>query len=404
MEEAGTVLIVATMDTKSREILYLEECLRECGVPFLSLDAGIMGTSPFPVTVTREEIALAGGMALAEVQKLSSEGEALGIMTRGAIHYAKELYHNGKIKGIIGIGGSMGTTLGTGVMRTFPLGFPKIMISTMASRDTHSFVGTKDIMMLHSVCDLSGINRLTGKIIRNGARAMAGMVKDAAPFSWSARPLVVVSTLGTTEKCVQVLKKELEDKGKEVVVFHTSGTGGESMEEFIRDENVEALIDLSLHEIMDHYFGGDYDAGADRGLSALRKGVPTVFIPGNIDFLVTGPLHTAQKRFPGRPSHAHNAAITTIRTEASEVASIADKLAGYCIEAKGPVSVVIPMKGFSAFDREGGPFYDPDAVNAFVKTIESKLPPSIPLQLVPFHINDPEFAHAVLEAHHGMMK
>ena len=163
------------------------------------------------------------------------------------------------------------------------------------------------------------------------------------------------------------------------------------------------MIFLSTN-LLTTFFGGDYDAGADRGLAALKKGVPTVFIPGNIDFLVTGPLHIAQERFPGRPSHAHNAAITTIRTEESEVVSIANRLAGYCVEAKGPVSVVIPMKGFSAFDREGGPFFDPSAVNAFVKTMQSKLPSSIPLHLVPYHINDPEFAHAVLEAHYAMMK
>jgi uncharacterized protein (UPF0261 family) len=176
------------------------------------------------------------------------------------------------------------------------------------------------------------------------------------------------------------------------------------MEEFVRDEDVEALIDLSLHELADHYFGGDYDAGADRGLAALKKGVPTILVPGNIDFLVTGPLHAAKKRFPGRPYHVHNAAITTIRTKRSEVRSIAKRLTGYFTEARGPVSVVIPMKGFSAWDKEGGPFYDADAINIFVRTIQSKLPSQIRLHLLPYHINDPEFSQALLDVLGNMTK
>jgi len=397
MGDAGAVLIVATMDTKGREVLYLEECFRERGIPFLSLDAGIMGTSPLPATVKREEVAMAGGMTLTEVQSLGSEGESLAVMTAGATRCAKDLYWQGKIKGIIGIGGSMGTTLGTRVMRAFPVGFPKVMLTTMASRNTRSFVGTKDIMMLHSICDLSGINRITEKVIRNGALAMAGMVKGAVSFPVHANPPVVLSTLGTTEACAQIVKKELENSGKEVIIFHTVGSGGEAMEEFVRDEDVEALIDLSLHELADHYFGGDYDAGADRGLAALKKGVPTILVPGNTDFLVTGPLNVAKKRFPGRPYHIHNAAITTVRTKKNEVRSIAKRLTEYFAEAKGPLSVVVPMKGFSAWDKEGGPFYDADAVNVFVKTIQNKLPSQVQLHLLPCHINDPEFARALLD-------
>jgi uncharacterized protein (UPF0261 family) len=384
MGDVGTVLIIATMDTKSREVLYLGECFKECGTPVVLLDAGIMGESPFPVTVTREEIALAGGMTLADVRNLGSEGDALDVMIQGAIKHAKDLYLKGKIKGIIGIGGSMGTTLGTGVMRAFPVGFPKVM--------------------LHSVCDLSGINRITGKILRNGAFAIAGMVKDTAGFSLSAKPLIVLTTLGTTEGCAKMVRQALEDMGKEVVVFHTVGSGGEAMEEFIREENVEALIDLSLHELMDHYFEGDYDAGPERGVAALEKGVPTILIPGNIDFLVTGPLNTAKERFPGRPYHTHNAAITAVRTKKEEMESIGIKLAGFCDRAKGAVSVVVPVKGFSVWDRKDGPFYNPDGVDAFVKSLKDGLPSNVPLHLLPYHINDPEFARSLLEILHDMIE
>ena len=209
LENSNPVLIIATMDTKGKEVRYLLSCFEEWGIPVLTLDAGIMGESPFPVTLHREKVALAGGMALSDVRALGHEGKALAVMIAGAIRCAKDLHQEGKIKGILGLGGSMGTTLGTGVMRAFPIGFPKVMISSMASRNTRAFVGTKDILMLHSVCDLSGINRITKNILRNGALALAGMVRrdlDAPP---SMQPLIILSTLGTIETCAANVRKIL---------------------------------------------------------------------------------------------------------------------------------------------------------------------------------------------------
>jgi len=373
------------------------DCFKEAGVPVLTLDAGIMGKSPFETTVGRKEVARSGGMALEQVRKLEQEGEALAVMINGAVTCARRLYRERKIHGIIGIGGSMGTTLGTGVMRDFPIGFPKVMISTMASRNTRFFVGTKDIMMIHSVCDLWGINRITAKVLRNGALAMAGMVKGAGKIYTTGKPAVVLSTLGTTEYCAQALRKSLEKSGKEVIVFHTVGSGGEAMEGFIRDEQVEAVIDLSLHELIDHCFGGDYDAGPLRGSAALTKGVPTIIVPGNVDFLVTGPLKNARQRFPRRRYHIHNAAITTIRTRKEEVAAIARSLVKICNKTKGPIAVLVPSGGFSVWDRIGGPFYDPKAIKTFIEIMEKKLSPKIQLHVLPHNINDPGFAVAVHE-------
>ena len=267
MENTSTVLMIATMDTKGKEVLYLLSCFKELGIPVLTLDAGIMGESPFPVTIDREKVALAGGMTLSEVRALGHEGKALAVMITGAMRCAKDLYQRGEIKGMLGLGGSMGTTLGTGVMRAFPIGFPKVMISSMASRNTRAFVGTKDILMLHSVCDLSGINRMTQKILRNGALALAGMVKESPDFSLAIKPLIVLSTLGTIETCAVNVRKVLESKGMEVVVFHTVGSGGEAMEEMIREEEVEAVVDLSLNELVNHLAGGDYDAGPESRFS-----------------------------------------------------------------------------------------------------------------------------------------
>jgi uncharacterized protein (UPF0261 family) len=393
-----TALLVATMDTKGQEALFIAECLKKENIPVKILDAGIRGKCPAPVDINREKVAAAAGKTLTEVQNIGHEGKALGFMTAGAIECAQELYRQNEIYGIIGLGGSMGTTLGTGVMRTFPVGFPKVMISTMASRDTRAFVGTKDILMLHSVCDLAGLNRITKKVLRNGALALAGMLHSTEAEVSSDKPLVFLSTLGTTEVCAQSVRAALEKKGKEVVIFHTVGSGGRAMEEMLDDENVTFLVDLSLHEIADNRFGGDYDAGPHRGSVALEKSIPTILVPGNIDFLVTGPLDAAKRQFPGRKYHAHNAAITVVRTHQEEIKKLALAVAALANKAKGPLAILVPLGGFSAFDSPEGPLPDPEAPELFSEVLKEGLSPDINLKLLSHHINDPEFARAIIEA------
>lgn len=398
MANTPTALIVATMDTKGQEATFLAECLRTEDIAVVIMDAGIRGKCVNPVDITREEVARAGGRSLLEVQNIGHEGEALQIMTNGAIKCAQQLYDNNQIHGVIGLGGSMGTTLGSGVMRSFPVGLPKVMISTMASRDTRAFVGTKDILMLHSVTDLVGLNRITRKILRNGALALAGMLRSTAPDDAAdQKPLVFVSTLGTTEACAQQIRQVLEENGNEVIIFHTVGSGGKAMEEMIEHEDVAALVDLSLHEMADHRFGGDYDAGPQRGTVALDKGIPTILVPGNIDFLVTGPLENAQKQFPGRPYHVHNAAITVVRSKLEEIKLMAQTIAGLCNNARGPVKILVPMNGFSAFDHKDGPLHDPDAPRIFINALEENLEDKSCLEALPFYINDPEFARAIID-------
>ena len=398
MKHPPTALLVATMDTKGHEALFLAQCLAKQEISVKILDAGIRGKSPVAVDITRGEVAKAAGKSLKEVRNIGHEGKALQVMTEGAVQCATKLHRQSEIHGIIGLGGSMGTTLGTGVMRALPIGFPKLMISTMASRDTRPFVGSHDILMLHSVCDLAGINRISGLILRNGALAMAGMLKGAEVIHPAAKPLVLMSNLGTTEACSSRIRQRLEEKGNEVIIFHTVGSGGAAMEEIIRQVNVDAVVDLSLNEIGDHRFGGEYDAGPGRGTAALQKEIPTIMVPGNMDFLGGGAFDLAQKRFPNRTYHRHNAAITAGRTELQEVQEMAAILAERCNAANGPLVILIPQGGFSAFDRPGGPFYKPRAPEIFAQTFKEKLKKGIPLHILPFHINDPEFAQALIRA------
>ena len=402
MKHPPAALLVATMDTKGQEALFIAECLKKENIPVKILDAGIRGKCHAPVDITREEVAAAAGNTLAEVQNIGHEGKALGFMTAGAIECARELYRQNKIHGIIGLGGSMGTTLGTGVMRTFPVGFPKVMISTMASRDTRAFVGTKDILMLHSVCDLAGLNRITKKVLGNGARALAGMLHSTEVEVSSDKPLVFLSTLGTTEVCAQSVRAALEKKGKEVVIFHTVGSGGRAMEEMLDDENVTFLVDLSLHEIADNRFGGDYNAGPHRGSVALEKAIPTILVPGNIDFLVTGPIDAAKRQFPNRKYHVHNAAITVVRTQQAEIKKMALAVAALANNAKGPLAILVPLGGFSAFDSPEGPLPDTEAPELFAQVLQENLSPQFNLKLLPHHINDSGFSRAIIETFHDL--
>lgn len=403
MSQRPTALLLATMDTKWREAEFLREGLERMGVPVRSMDAGIRGASPLTVDIQREAVAAAAGRTLADVQKLTHESEALDIMTAGARRLATDLQRRGAIHGIVSLGGSMGTTLGSAVMRALPIGFPKVMVSTMASRDTRAFVGTRDIMMLHAVCDLSGLNRITRRVLRNGAMALAGMLTPLTVEDETDGPLVLMSTLGTTEACTQRLRGDLEERGFEVVVFHTVGAGGEALERMVAEETVVSVLDLSLHEMLDHRFGGDYDAGPERCTGALRRKVPCLLVPGNIDFLVCGPLEAARKRYPRRALHAHNAAITVVRSSPQEMAAIGARLAELCNAAEGPYAILVPEGGFSAFDHPDGPFPDPEGRRSFTAAVAERLADRSALQQLPFHINDAAFAQALIDRLHAML-
>lgn len=393
-----SVLLVAAMDTKGVEARYIESCLKKEGLTTLILDMGIRGERPGPIAVTRDEVLRAAGKTWEDIRNVTSEGDALDIMISGGVKCALSLYKADMIQGVISLGGTMGTTLGTGVMRAFPIGFPKVMISTIAAKDTEAFIGNMDIFMLNSVSDLAGLNRITRKVLRNGSLAIAGLVRERQTNDELSRPLAVLTTLGTTEATAARMRDHFETWGYESVTFHTTGTGGQAMERMVNFEDVSAVVDLSLHELIDHHFGGAFDPGPERGRAALRKGVPTVIVPGNIDFLVTGPMAQAMINFPGRRGHKHNANITCVRTSLEEIQQIAEIIAGYCNESTGPVAVLVPMKGFSCLDHEDGPQPDPDGPRVFAETFSRVLTRNIHFETVPLHINDEEFSEVIVGA------
>ena len=396
MEPRSTVLLVATMDTKGDEALYLSRCLEEADVRVLLMDVGILGESAIPAQISAREVAETAGWSLEQMRVIGNEGKALEIMIRGATERALSLYEARRIQGILSLGGSMGTDMGTSIMRAFPIGFPKVMISTLASSNTRPYVGTRDIMMLNAVCDISGLNRITERVLKNGALAVAGMAKAYSQYEKPLKPLVLLSTLGTTDSCSQGIKRALEREGREVVVFHTTGTGGKALEEMVLEEEVEVVIEISLTEMGNNLIGGDFDAGPTRGQTALEKGIPVIFVPGNTDFFSTGPLQFAKQRFPGRRYHIHNAAITAIRVEHTETVMVAERLAALCNAGKGPRVVIMPLGGLSSFDQPSGPFYDPEAPALFLEVLKKHLHPGTELNVFPYHVNDAAFVAEVV--------
>jgi uncharacterized protein (UPF0261 family) len=262
---------------------------------------------------------------------------------------------------------------------------------------TRPFVGTKDIMMVPSICDVAGLNTVTRRIYSNSSRALAGMAHGYEPTAVSNKPLAAISTLGTTEQCCRAIRTALEGKGYEVMVFHTQGVGGVSMDEAILEQNVSVAIHLSLIEIGDYLVDGLYSGGPDRCKASLEKGVPTIFVPGNIDFIVAGPVDDAKTRFPGRRYHVHNPELTAVRAGAEEFKRVAEHMAGLIREAKGPVVFYVPLGGFSAHDSKQGHLYDPSLPPVFAEHLKKVLPDGVPVTTLSCHINDEEFADRITE-------
>ena len=396
MSTKPKVLLIVTLDTKEEEACYLRSCLEQAGVDVIHLDPSIRHTVS-GAEISPEQVAAAADTDIQSVRDLRHEGKCQAVMTEGATKCAHEIHDKEGLSGILAIGGSMGTTLATAVMRSFPYGLPKVMISTMAAGFTTPFIGTKDITMVNAVCDISGLNSITREVYHNGALALAGMAHGYQPSTEEAKPLVLISTLGTTEKCSLNLRHKLEAKGYEVMVFHTTGAGGQTMDQIVRERPVAAVVDMSLVELIDFLNGGLCSAGPDRAKAAPGKGVPTIFAPGNIDFIITGPIDQAREKYPGKRYHVHNAALTAVRTETKELNELADHVAGILAHASGPVSFFVPLHGFSNHDSPEGHLHDPSLPPVFAAHLREVLPDKVNIREFNCHINDPEFSDALAE-------
>jgi uncharacterized protein (UPF0261 family) len=398
------VVLVATLDTKSEEAAFVIELLVNKGLEVVTVDigTGLRGRPRFVPDYPAEEVAKAAGLSLADILSKNKKTEDetvddtvfMGKMIAGASVIINGLYTAGKVHGILSLGGTAGTHMGTGVMRTLPFGLPKVMVSTTASGDVRNFVGTKDIMMIPSIADIVGLNRITRACLRKAAGAMWGMVvSDEEPPS--NKPLIAVTTLGGTTETALRFKERLEDKGFEVVVFHAIGVGGKTMEELVREGKIQGVFDMSTNEIIDHLYGGMTDGGSDRLEAAGEMGLPCLVAPGNLDHLIFTSRDNIPKKFRKRKIFSHGARIHVMRSRKTEMEAVGKVMAEKLNKSKGPTSVIFPVKGFSFANVHGASrdeFNDPVSDHTLLETLKKYLKKEIEIMEYDLHINDKEFA------------
>lgn len=384
--------IVGTLDTKGREFEYLRDRIRARGAETLVIDCGTGGAAHFTPDVNAEEVAAAGGTALAELRERNDRGESVSAMARGAAVVAARLFGEGRLHALISLGGSAGTTIGTAAMRALPVGVPKVMVSTMASGDTRPYVDTKDICMLYSVVDVAGINRLSRRILANAAGAVVGMLEAPEEGTADDRPLIGATMFGVTTPCVTLAREVLEAAGCEVLVFHATGSGGRAMEDLVKGGFLAGVLDITTTELADELVGGVLSAGPSRLEAAGARGLPQVVCPGAVDMVNFGPPETVPGRFRDRLFYHHNPTVTLMRTTPEENAELGRITARKLNQARGPVAVLLPARGVSAIDREGQPFHDPAADSAYREALEETLAPTVRVVELDAHLNDPEFA------------
>jgi uncharacterized protein (UPF0261 family) len=397
------VFLIATLDTKGREAAFVRGLLSSWGIPVTLVDVGAMGEPAVAADIPRERIFELAGTSLAAVRRRADRGEAINSAAAGAAMLAREAHARGEIAGVLGLGGSAGTTIATAAMRALPLGVPKVMLSTLASGTVRQFVGDKDVLMLNSVVDILGINRVSRVVLSQAARAMAGLVEHAAPEPDGAdKPIVAATMFGVTTPCVERAREILEAAGYEVLVFHATGSGGQAMESLVREGLIAGVLDVTTTELADEQVGGFLSAGPDRLTAAGEVGIPQVVSTGALDMVNFYAQSTVPAAFSGRTFYGHNANVTLMRTTKEESRAIGETIARKLSAAKGPLSVLLPARGVSAIDKDGQPFNDPDARRALHGAIRAGLAGADVAEL-DLHINDPAFAEALAERLMGLM-
>jgi uncharacterized protein (UPF0261 family) len=389
----GTIAILGTMDTKGQEHGFVADQIRQRGHKCLVIDVGVLDQPLLKPDISRFEVAQAAGKDLNALVAKRDRGEAVAAMSRGAPIVLSRLVAEKKIDGVISLGGGGGTAIATAAMRALPIGFPKLMVSTLASGNTAQYVGVKDIVMFPSIVDVAGLNRISRQILSRAAGAICGMV-EARPPQDEAKPVIVASQFGNTTDCVTHARKILEAEGYEVLVFHATGTGGRTMESLIESGMVTGVLDITTTEWADELVGGILNAGPTRLEAAARHGVPAIITPGCLDMVNFGPPETVPGKFKGRNFYQHNPQVTLMRTTPEECAELGKILAQKINLSAGPVSVLIPLKAISVISAPGQKFHDPAADQALFGNLKQHLRKDIPGTEMDCTINDPAFAEA----------
>jgi uncharacterized protein (UPF0261 family) len=406
---------VAALDTKGDEARLVRDTIAARGQQPLVVDTGVMGEPGFAPDVAAADVAAAGGTSLDALRQKGDRGEAIAAMARGAAAVAARLHGEGRLEGIVGLGGSAGTAVVSSAMRALPVGVPKVLVSTVASGNVAPYVGTKDIALLYSVVDVAGINRLSRAVLTNAAGAVCGAVEAAralaAQPAVAEKPLLAASMFGNTTQLVDAARAIFEGRGYEVLVFHATGSGGQTMESLIRDGFIQGSYDVTTTEWADQLCGGVFDAGPTRLDAAGERGIPQVIAPGCLDMVNFGAEDTVPERYrsdPARKFYVWNPQVTLMRTTPEENARLGAILAEKANAARGPVQIFLPLRGVSILDSvtAEGPqlFWWPEADKALFDAIKANVRKDIPVHELDVNVNDADFARATSGALLEMLK
>ena len=391
----NSVYVIGTCDTKYDELKFVKDVVESGGVPALLVDVGIKAHDN-EVDITNNEVSACHPFDKDFLSRVDDRGEAVGLMAESLQEFLKQ--REEEVAGAIGLGGSGGTSIVTAGMRVLDIGIPKVMVSTVASGNVAPYVGPNDICMMYSVTDVAGLNRISKKVFSNAANAVAGMVRFKKDKADSEKPAIGMTMFGVTTPCVDAVRKQLE-KDYDCLVFHATGTGGQSMEKLLDSGMLSGIIDISTTEICDLHMGGVMNAGEDRLGAVIRTKKPYVGSVGALDMVNFGAKETVPEKYKTRNLYEHNPQVTLMRTTPEENKQMGEWIAEKLNKCEGEVRFLIPEKGVSMIDAPGMPFYDPEADKALFDAIEENFNQTDSRRLLklPYHINDKEFADELVK-------
>ena len=399
----ATVVLAGTLDTKGREYAYVRDRLLEHDVDVILIDVGVLGEPLVAPDIGREVVAAAGGVELERLVAEADRGRAISVMATGLGVVVRDLHAEGKLDALLGLGGGGGSALIAAAMRELPIVVPKLLVSTIISGATRSYASVTGITVMHAIVDIAGINRISARVFTQAAAAAAAMAKTnaAMPLERVDRPLIGATMFGVTTPCVTAARERLETLGYEVLVFHATGSGGQTLEQLVRDGSIVGVLDVTTTELADDLVGGVLSAGPDRLTAASAMGIPQVVSLGALDMVNFGPVETVPDAFQNRRLYRHNANVTLMRTTPAECAELGRRLACKLNQARGPVSLFIPLRGISAIATSGQVFHDPDADAALLGAIRDTIADSVTVREIDTDINDPAFGIAMADALHA---
>ena len=389
------ICIIGVFDTKGEDHAFLREQILARGHQVLTVNIGVLGTTRlFPVDFEGGDVTRASGIDLEQIRSRKDKAVAMKAFAESAPKFVRALYDQARFDGIIGMGGSGGSSIIASAMRALPIGVPKVLVSTVASGDVSFYLRGKDITMIPSIVDVAGLNRISRLIYTRAAGAISGMVDCELPTGGEDRPIIAASMFGNTTDCVNACVKALNDKGYEVLVFHATGAGGRAMETLVADGLVEAVLDITTTEWADELCQGVFSAGPGRLDAPGQRGIPHLIVPGCVDMANYGPPATVPEKYrlANRRFYEWNPSVTLMRTNVSENREMGEIFARKANAAKGPVAFLLPLRGVSMLDGDGQPFCDRDADSAMFQAIKSNSKPHIPVVEIDANINDPPFA------------